>query len=318
MKLAQGGFIICGVVMLGLIGSIMILSIESETADNMPIAAHSPAQGIKLEESGYYHPDPEWNQQPVCVHQNLKKYDWPQRLGRAGVILVGYPTSGLDVIRRIITRSTHQPTFSVYKEDRTDFVRSLGIEMNHVSLFSNWFGEEDCHLSDTFPVVVKSYYPSIPIQSNFPVYQKIIRVIRNPVDNFESFWRMVYAENWLGTRQRKWPFFLKYETNEYKKFHDWWNRYQEDLNFPMLNVRYEDLVLDLEYAMRQIFEFLEISSQVDEDAFQVALAQEQTDEHLFEVGKGLASYSEEELNTVLQETSALLRQFGYTDLFPQL
>lgn len=314
MKIAQGGFVLCGVLWLGLIGTVMILSLDSDTADNMPtVAVASPPQNIK-KETKQTHLTEEKAIDSGCFHYSSKKLDWPQRVGRSGVILIGYPTSGLDVIRRIITKSTHQPTFSVYKEPRTDFVRELGIEMNGVSLSSDWFGEEDCYLSPNFPVVVKSYYPSIPIQSNFPVYQKIIRVIRNPVDNFESFWRMVYSANWLGTRQRKWPYFLKYETNEYKKFHDWWNRYQEDMNFPMLNVRYEDLVYDLEYAMRQVFEFLEISSLVDEQAFRVALEQEQSSSD-FVIGKGLSSYSEEELNLVLQETASLLEQFDYKHLF---
>jgi len=313
MKIAQGGFVLCGVLWLGLIGTVMILSLDSDTADNIPTVVASPPQNVKKDENIKQTNQIEQFSDSACVQHSLKKLDWPQRVGRSGVILIGYPTSGLDVIRRIITRSTHQPTFSVYKEPRTNFVKELGIELNGVSLSSDWFGE-DCHLSPNFPAVVKSYYPSIPIQSNFPMYQKIIRVIRNPVDNFESFWRMVYSENWLGTRQRKWPYFLKYETNEYKKFHDWWNRYQEDMNFPMLNVRYEDLVQDLEYAMRQVFEFLEISSLVDERAFQSALQQEQSSSD-FVIGKGLSSYSEEELSIVLQETASLLERFGYEHLF---
>eukprot|EP00012_Vannella_robusta_P013990 CAMPEP_0206210950 /NCGR_PEP_ID=MMETSP0166-20121206/17843_1 /ASSEMBLY_ACC=CAM_ASM_000260 /TAXON_ID=95228 /ORGANISM="Vannella robusta, Strain DIVA3 518/3/11/1/6" /LENGTH=137 /DNA_ID=CAMNT_0053632703 /DNA_START=587 /DNA_END=997 /DNA_ORIENTATION=+ len=130
------------------------------------------------------------------------------------------------------------------------------------------------------------------MQSNLPEFDRVVQIIRNPVDTIESFYRMCQEVPWLASRRRAFEYHIKKEVGEYKKFYDYWRRFQADSEIPLLSVRYEDLLENPEHTIRQIFNFLDISHLLEEENFQQILAEEYREPN---IGRAVMEYTEEQI-----------------------
>ena len=181
------------------------------------------------------------------------------------VLYLSIPGSGEDAIRSCITRVTGAPTYSLYSDDIEVKEEELKLDVATIPLWKSCNGSDDCDHYDDFPVLIKSYLPVVTKQSNVPTFQKAIRIIRNPLDSIRSFFEVCATTSWLASRRRGWDNHVRKETGEYKKFHEYWDRYQVDTDISFLTIRYEDLCADPVTTFLHIFAFLDILQYYDEN-----------------------------------------------------
>ena len=243
---------------------------------------------------------------------DVDQITWIKRKGRSRVVIAGFPATGVDVIRRLITKITKQPTFSVYTEE-TNFVENTGIDTNELSVWSNCWKVDQCHLTPNFPIIVKTFFPAVVMQSTVPEYDRIIHVVRNPYDTIESFYRMCQVVPWLASRKRAFEFHVKKEISEYKKFYDYWRRQQEENQVPMIIVRYEDLCVHMKNTIRHILSFLDISYLVTDEEIDSVLETEICDPALH-IGRILDEYSLEQYKSIKSDLSTVLNLMEYDEL----
>jgi hypothetical protein len=239
--------------------------------------------------------------------------EWPRRSGRDRVIIAGFPSSGTDVLRRFITELTGAPTFSVYNEGNTAFTEQTDIDPSVMQVWSNCWDVEDCDLNDQFPVIVKTQFPAVMMQSNLPTYNKIIRIIRNPFDNIESFFRQCKEISWLASRIRDWPYHIKNEIKEYKKFHTYWQRVEQSGEATALILRYEDLCESPLSTIREVLDFLDISHLVSDQMISSA-AQRFACDVTEQIGGSIQMYTAEQAEQVEGGLASLLHEYDFDHL----
>ena len=250
---------------------------------------------------------------PISFSENLS---WPRRVGRPNVLLVGFPRSGLDVVRKLFTKLTFTPTFSVYTEEDNAFIEDTNVDLDVMNIWSNCWGIDGCQLTDDYPVIIKTYYPAVIMQSNLPEYDKIITVIRNPIDTIASFYEMCQETSWLASRRRAFEYHVKKEIDEYKTTYDFWRRTQSSSKKPMLTLRYEDICNSMEHSIREIISFLDLTHIIPENVIQDVLKEEKCDSNIH-IGMGLSYYTSTQANSVQSSLASILRNHDYGNLMDE-
>jgi len=281
-------------------------------------ACQSDLQHIQLnlnqplaEESAHPHP-PAHRQEEERSSDRMgpSAASWPRRKGRQYVILAAFPSSGADYLRTLLSAVSKAPTFSVYKEPSIEWIDQTGIDTARIPVYSSCLGSEICAMPHDFPILLKTHFPAVMMQSNLPAYQRVVHLIRNPVDNLESFFRMCQTVPWLASRKRDWFYHLKKEIAEYKKFHDFWHRFETDSKVNTLTMRYEDLCEAPADMLRHVLDFLDYSHEVTDAMIDQAVKDNPcpSEEH---IGSSLSQYTVDQLELVQTELASLMRPFDY-------
>merc|ERR1712130_337502 len=115
---------------------------------------------------------------------------------------------------------------------------------------------------------------------------------------------------WLASRKRDWYYHLKKEIGEYKKFHDFWHRFETDDTVGALTLRYEDLCEAPADMLRHVLNFLDYSHEVTDAMIQQAVEKYPCHQEQH-IGSSLSQYSIDQVELVQTELAALMHQYDY-------
>ena len=272
---------------------------------------HAKSNLLAAEES--IHHLPMHRQEELERHSDLlgpSVASWPRRKGRRRALLAAFPASGADYLRTLLSEVSNAPTFSVYKEPSTEWIDQTEIDTTHIPIFSSCMGNENCNMPANFPILLKTHFPGVMMQSNLPSFVNVVHLVRNPVDNIESFFRMCQTVPWLASRKRDWFYHLKKEIGEYKKFHDFWHRFETESTISTLTLRYEDLCEAPADTLRHVLDFLDYSHEVTDTMIEEAVQKHPCppEEH---IGSSLSQYTPDQLERLQGELATLMREFDY-------
>ena len=163
------------------------------------------------------------------------------------VLLVSYPRSGNTLVRNLLERATGLVTGSDNRPDRA-LSRALAVDHNLV-------GEGVTQRVR----VVKSHYPER--SGSVVTGHKVVLLIRNPFDAIDSYWNLNLTKTHTETvtesvYQQHSETFAELAKNELKVWHKFHSYWMTRRTVPVLLVRYEDLVLDMQHEMERIMSFL--------------------------------------------------------------
>ena len=215
-----------------------------------------------------------------------------QVFGNGIALLASYPRSGNTLLRTLLERISGCVTGSDTRPDRT---LSKSLALDHDLVGEGLVGPPHFEPSnnkaktttskkssqtqqklyqgafDPLVHIVKTHFPERkgwkPIQGN-----KVILLVRNPYDAIDSYWNLCCTnthtrsldESVYTKYAQKFEELVKHEIQIWCEFHYYWMDICEKEGVPLLIVRYEDLVLDIETEMMRIMKFLMSSIQTQE------------------------------------------------------
>lgn len=210
------------------------------------------------------------------------------------ILLSTYPVTGASVIRAIYEEATHHSSYTQYRESGS-FTQACDFQTGPWKLFCNMHPDEIKCLNTSPPPGNTPYF----VNTNYPTYEKmcdsfgyqlprhekVIHVIRNPVDNIAAWIHYDYGdltkEAWTQSTVKKYM-------DEYDAWHTYWKNYHnEEPETPVEWIRYEDMCLCMEPAMQKILRFTEVLPQEDKEALQTILKNNPCTE-VKELGKGVS------------------------------
>eukprot|EP00546_Thalassionema_frauenfeldii_P004996 CAMPEP_0178908092 /NCGR_PEP_ID=MMETSP0786-20121207/7731_1 /TAXON_ID=186022 /ORGANISM="Thalassionema frauenfeldii, Strain CCMP 1798" /LENGTH=321 /DNA_ID=CAMNT_0020579957 /DNA_START=128 /DNA_END=1093 /DNA_ORIENTATION=- len=165
-------------------------------------------------------------------------------------LLVSYPRSGNTLVRNLVERTSGIVTGSDNRPDRK-LSRDLAVRYGLV-------GEGVTQRVK----LVKTHYPE---RTGSQVKaDKVILLIRNPYDAIDSYWNLNLTNTHTNTvtnsvYQQYRDTFEDFSKNEMKVWLQFY-RYWLDAKVPVLLVRFEDLIANMEREMMRIATFLEMKN----------------------------------------------------------
>ncbi|MFZ0565177.1 MAG: sulfotransferase domain-containing protein [Chlamydiales bacterium] len=223
---------------------------------------------------------------------------WPNEWKR--VYLATFPRSGNHWTRFIIEEATHIATSSVYPDWTPEY--------QHLRTPFPWGGyccaygyQGNCRYPTRDDIVViKTHYPSLSKTAfDCAPHVKTIRIVRNPIDSFYSFY--VFSHRGNPPEKMIPSSFVKKYIKSFSRFHDYYNSKAGVETF-----RYEDLLENPIPVFSQIFN--NIGYFVREADIQRAVARYPPKGRLF---KHIDRYQKRDIELIKSELGDFLEQFDY-------
>ena len=185
--------------------------------------------------------------------------------GSAVSLLASYPRSGNTLLRTLLERMTSIVTGSDTRPDRT-LSRSLAMHYDLVGegLVGSCNAKSlDQVAFDPLVHVVKTHFPERkgwrPVEGS-----RVLLLVRNPYDAIDSYWNLCCTNTHTRTLEesvyiqysQKFEAMARHEIKIWCEFHYHWLDICEREGVPILIVRYEDLVLNVEAEMMRVMKFL--------------------------------------------------------------
>mmetsp|Transcript_18342 Transcript_18342/g.39648 ORF Transcript_18342/g.39648 Transcript_18342/m.39648 type:complete len:668 (-) Transcript_18342:82-2085(-) len=196
--------------------------------------------------------------------------------GNGVSLLASYPRSGNTLLRTLLERITSTVTGSDTRPDRT-LSKSLALDHDLVgeglvgpNNKTNTKSKSSLHLQNLYqsaydPLVhiVKTHFPERkgwkPVKGN-----RVLLLVRNPYDAIDSYWNLCCTNTHTRSLEesvytkfaKKFEGLARHEIQVWCEFHYYWMDICEKEGVPLLIVRYEDLVLDIEAEMMRVMKFL--------------------------------------------------------------
>jgi Sulfotransferase domain len=170
------------------------------------------------------------------------------------VLLLSYPRSGNTLLRTLLERTTGIVTGSDTRPDRT---LSKALAETH-----NLVGEGVTQQSKT--CFVKTHWPERSGCRILTAPRSAILLIRNPYDAIDSYWNLNVTNTHTETvtdaiyhqYQDQFQAMAKNEIHIWCQYHRYWlDRHEQD-DFPLLLVRFEDLIQRPDIQLTRILEFV--------------------------------------------------------------
>lgn len=177
-----------------------------------------------------------------------------------------------------------------------------------------------CAMKAGSPMIMQTYYPTVTLQSKLPTIEKVIHFIQNPADNIYSLFQEAKESKFFSSRIRGWNSHVDYELNEFKKFHDFWDRFASDLYTKTLVVRYEDFCLQPFEVIMEILEFINLPSHPDQlESFSVSHLKDLVS-HLhcdpsLEIAASFSKYTDEQMKKIASKSADFIKKYDYQNLF---
>jgi len=183
-------------------------------------------------------------------------------------LLASYPRSGNTLLRTLLERMTSIVTGSDTRPDRT-LSRSLAMHYDLVgeglvgSCNPSNAKSLDQGAFDPLVHVVKTHFPERkgwrPVEGS-----RVLLLVRNPYDAIDSYWNLCCTNTHTQTLEesvyiqysQKFEAMARHEIKIWCEFHYHWLDICEREGVPILIVRYEDLVLNVEAEMMRVMKFL--------------------------------------------------------------
>jgi len=258
-----------------------------------PLAAGRTTSELALDEyrstRGRLYPDQQQQQQPEqrrsCCYRQYRQFPYPPELellrylgktdedflggvvprrnddggasnckygdkGGGATLLVSYPRSGNSLARSLLERATGIVTGS---DTRPDRVLSRQLSGRH-----RLVGEGV--IDGRRVAFVKTHWPERRGHTPFWARRAVL-LVRNPYDAIDSYWNMnatkshdrTLTDDAYEKYRDKFDALVANEIGVWMRFHRYWLRDRQ--NFPVLVVRYEDLISDPERQVRRILRF---------------------------------------------------------------
>jgi hypothetical protein len=199
------------------------------------------------------------------ANKNLMRDNIP---GGGVSLLASYPRSGNTLLRTLLERVTSTVTGSDTRPDRT---LSKSLALNHDLVGEGLVGS--CNPSSTISHDRGAFDPLVHIvKTHFPERKgwrhvegsRVLLLVRNPYDAIDSYWNLCCTNTHTRTLDesvyikyaKKFEAMARHEIEIWCEFHYYWFDICEKEGVPILIVRYEDLVLNLEVEMMRILTFL--------------------------------------------------------------
>jgi len=165
-------------------------------------------------------------------------------------VLTSYPRSGNTLMRTLLERTTGIVTGSDTRPDRT---LSKALAQQH-----NLVGEGVVDKNQVG--VVKTHFPERKGYKTYNAHRAIL-LIRNPFDAIDSYWNLCTTNTHTETvtdevyamLQEKFVGLVQNEMSIWIRFHRYW---LEQVDIPILVVRFEDLIRDPASQMDRVLQFL--------------------------------------------------------------
>ena len=183
-------------------------------------------------------------------------------------LLASYPRSGNTLLRTLLERTASIVTGSDTRPDRT-LSRSLAMHYDLVGegLAGSYNPSNAKSLDqgafDPLVHVVKTHFPERkgwrPVEGS-----RVLLLVRNPYDAIDSYWNLCCTNTHTRTLEEsvyikyshKFEAMARHEIKIWCEFHYHWLDVCEREEVPILIVRYEDLVLNVEAEMMRVMKFL--------------------------------------------------------------
>ena len=216
------------------------------------------------------------------------------------VYLATYPRSGNHWMRYLIEEATGIATSSVYKDP----------DPPHLDTIFRWGGfccdlgyEGNCRYPlEGETVVVKTHYPVFKhsLFDQLPC-SKVIRIIRNPIDSFYSFY--TYEQHFNGQLV---CFMIPRDIVEH--YIESWRSFQEywDTAENVVTIRYEDLQQDPVKVLSFIFDNLDYN--VTKDDIKRAVEKYPPEGNML---KHIRHFTNDDLASIQNQLSDLLEKYHY-------
>ncbi|KAL3768241.1 hypothetical protein ACHAW5_003004 [Stephanodiscus triporus] len=186
--------------------------------------------------------------------------------GNGVSLLASYPRSGNTLLRTLLERMTSIVTGSDTRPDRT-LSRSLALDHGLVGegLVRSINPPNTKSLDHFDPLVhiVKTHFPERkgwrPVKGS-----RVLLLVRNPYDAIDSYWNLCCTNTHTRTLEesvyikyaQKFDAMARHEIKIWCEFHYYWLDICANEGVPILIVRYEDLVLNIEDEMIRVMKFL--------------------------------------------------------------
>jgi hypothetical protein len=170
-------------------------------------------------------------------------------------LLVSYPRSGNTLLRTLFERTTGYVTGSDTRPDR--FLSRLLAESHDL------VGEG---ITSTLRTpLVKSHWPERVGNLSFAAH-RVVLLVRNPYDAMDSYWNLnvtrshnsTVADEIYRRYRNKYHDMIRNEIRIWCQFHQFWLSPTSEasrLHFPVLIIRFEDLIRYPEQEMRRLLQF---------------------------------------------------------------
>ncbi|KAL3810589.1 hypothetical protein ACHAXA_002453 [Cyclostephanos tholiformis] len=183
-------------------------------------------------------------------------------------LLASYPRSGNTLLRTLLERITSTVTGSDTRPDRT-LSKSLALDHDLVGegLVGSYYPSSTISLDhrsfDPLVNIVKTHFPERKgwryVDGN-----RVLLLVRNPYDAIDSYWNLCCTNTHTRTLEesvyikysQKFEAMARHEIEIWCEFHYYWFDICEKEGVPLLIVRYEDLVLNVESEMMRIIKFI--------------------------------------------------------------
>lgn len=177
-------------------------------------------------------------------------------------LLASYPRSGNTLLRTLLERTTSIVTGSDTRPDRT-LSKSLAMEYDLVGegIISSGIDQQQHQRGGVH--IVKTHFPErngwTPVTGH-----RVLLLIRNPYDAIDSYWNLCCTNTHTRTLDdaiytkyaTKFDGLARHEIKIWCNFHYYWLDICEKNKVPLLLVRYEDLILNVETEMIRVMKFL--------------------------------------------------------------
>lgn len=183
------------------------------------------------------------------AHEELLRFLAPKDTTNGKTLLVSYPRSGNTLLRNLLERLSGIVTGSDNRPDRK-LSRDLAVKHNLI-------GEG---VTNTRIQVLKTHYPERP---GFRAKGKrAILLVRNPYDAIDSYWNLnltnTHTETVVDDVYEKYndtfEDLAKNEMEVWIMFHRYWL----EASIPVLLLRFEDLISNMEHELTRVADFLQL------------------------------------------------------------
>ena len=177
-------------------------------------------------------------------------------------LLASYPRSGNTLLRTLLERTTSIVTGSDTRPDRT-LSKSLAVEYDLVGegIVSSGIDQQQQQRGGVH--IVKTHFPErkgwTPVTGH-----RVLLLVRNPYDAIDSYWNLCCTNTHTRTLDDaiytkyagKFDGLARHEIEIWCNFHYYWLDVCKKNKVPILLVRYEDLILNVETEMIRVMKFL--------------------------------------------------------------
>eukprot|EP00978_Attheya_sp_CCMP212_P024491 scaffold76964_cov57-Attheya_sp.AAC.1 len=191
-----------------------------------------------------------------------------QRHRRPPVLLASYPRSGNTLLRTLLESLTSTVTGSDTRPNRTlsqSLVKDYGLMGEGLATIQSTTINDTnhSHFAPSYMDIVKTHFPERKGCLRFSG-RSVILLVRNPFDAIDSYWNLCLTnthsdrvtDTIYDTYKDKFHGLVSNEIKVWCQFHHYYiSRCSQD-NIPLLLVRYEDLVLNMDQQLTRILSFI--------------------------------------------------------------